>query len=97
VEIQRLTGMRPTEVTIVRTVDLNTTGTIWEYRPARHKLDHLVVERFVMIGLRAQEILKHWIRTDIEAYLFSPVETLEKFHAERRESRKTPVAMERLG
>jgi hypothetical protein len=91
VEIQRLTGMRPTEAAIMRTVDLNTTGAIWEYRPAAHKLDHLDVERIVMIGPRAQEILKPWLRTDIEAHLFSPAETLEEFHAERRERRKTPM------
>ena len=91
VEIQRLTGMRPTEVAIMRTVDLNTTGTIWEYGPSSHKLDHLDVERIVMIGPRAQEISKHWFRTDIEAYLFSPAETLEEFHAERPERRKTPM------
>jgi integrase len=75
----------------MRTVDLNTTGIIWEFRPASHKLDHLDVERVVIIGPRAREILKPWLRTDIEAYLFGPAEILEEFHADRHESRKTPM------
>jgi site-specific recombinase XerD len=90
VEIQWLAGMRPTEVAIMRTIDLNTSGSIWEYRPSFHKLDHHDVERIVMIGPRAQQILKPWLRADMEAYLFSPAETLDEFHAARTELRKTP-------
>ena len=37
VELQLLTGMRNGEVTAMRPVDLNTTGTLWVYTPPRHK------------------------------------------------------------
>ena len=34
VELQRLTGMRPGEVVIMRTCDLDTSGEVWVYTPA---------------------------------------------------------------
>jgi len=37
VEVQRWTGMRPQESYGMRPVVIDTTGTIWEYRPARYK------------------------------------------------------------
>jgi hypothetical protein len=68
--------MRPTEVAIMRTTDLNTSGSIWEYAPSSYKKQHLDAERLVMIGPKAQAVLKSWLRTDLEAYLFCPAETL---------------------
>ena len=37
IELQLLTGMRPGEVTRMRTGDIDTTGQPWVYRPVRHK------------------------------------------------------------
>ncbi len=54
IQLQALTGMRPNEVIAIRCCDLNTSGSIWEYRPLHHKLEHLGVERIVMIGPRAE-------------------------------------------
>src|SRR5262249_7129882 len=48
------------------------------------------VERIIMIGPRAQQILRLWLRADMEAYLFSPAETLDAFNAARTDERKTP-------
>ncbi len=53
IELQRLTGMRPGEVRLMRGCDLDTTGPIWEYRPAAHKTEHHGKERLVAIGPRA--------------------------------------------
>ena len=72
IQLQRLTGMRPGEVLIVRGCDLNTTGEVWEYTPAVHKLEHKGISRVVMIGPAAQEVLRPFLRTDTQAYLFSP-------------------------
>jgi hypothetical protein len=44
----------------------------------------------VPIGPRAQELLKQFFVTDIDAYLFSPVRALEERNAERAANRKTP-------
>src|SRR5262249_42521621 len=38
IQLQRLTGMRPGGVVIMRTMDIDSSGTIWEYRPESHKI-----------------------------------------------------------
>lgn len=72
IQFQRLTGARPGEALLVRGRDLNTSGEVWEYTPPRHKLEHKRMSRVVMIGPVAQAALQPFLRTDIQAYLFSP-------------------------
>jgi integrase len=91
VELQRLTGMRPGEVTILRTGDLDTSGRIWSFRPGSHKTEHHGRERVVYFGPRAQEILSPWLRADLAAYLFSPREAEAERLAEMRRRRRTPI------
>ena len=91
VQLQILTGMRPGEVTTMRTCDLNTSGMIWEYRPASHKTEHHGHEKVVLIGPKAQELLKPWLRTELQAYLFQPCEAEAERHAQRRRNRKKPM------
>ena len=91
VELQRLTGMRPGEVVIMRTMDINTSGSIWEYRPESHKTEHHDKDRVILIGPKAQEILKPWLKTEPTAYLFSPRESMAERADELRKSRKTKV------
>jgi integrase len=64
IQLQRLTGMRPGEVVTMRTMDINTTGAIWEYRPESHKSEHHEKDRIVFIGPKAQAILRSWLRTN---------------------------------
>jgi integrase len=91
IELQRLTGMRPGEVVLVRTCDLATSGRIWEYRPDRHKGEHHEKDRVVYIGPRAQQILKPWLRTNLQEFLFSPRESMAERAAKMRTDRKTRV------
>ncbi len=93
VQIQALTGCRPGEIVIMRGCDLNTTGKIWEYTPRLHKTEHHENDRgrTVYLGPQAQEVLRPWLKADLEAYLFSPDEAVAKMNAERREARQTPV------
>jgi integrase len=98
VELQRLTGMRPGEVCRLRGMDLEVSGAVWVYRPGSdqgpegdHKTAHHGHERMVLIGPRAQEILKPWLKTDLTACLFSPKEAEALRNAARRQSRKSPM------
>jgi integrase len=91
VELQRLTGMRPGEVVIMRTMDINTTGSIWEYRPDSHKTEHHGKDRVIFIGPKAQEILKPWLNSALSSYLFSPRESQAEHAIELRKARKTKV------
>ena len=78
IELQRLTGMRPGEVVLMRTGDIDTTGKVWTYIPHHHKTAYRERQRTVYLGPQAQSIAKPWIKKDLQAYLFSPQE------AERR-------------
>jgi integrase len=97
-ELQRLTGMRPGEVCRLRGVDLEVSGPVWVYRPGsdqgpegEHKTAHHGHEHAVLIGPRAQEVLKPWLKTDLSAYVFSPREAEALRNAARRRSRKSPL------
>lgn len=73
IELQRWTGMRPGEVLIMRSCDLNTSGEIWEYRPESHKTEHHGKERIILVGKNGQDILRPFLCPELDAYLFSPV------------------------
>jgi integrase len=92
VRLQLLTGMRPSEVFNMRSCDLDTSGAVWFYRPPRHKTAYKGKTRVIALGPKAQAVLRPFLRTDLQAYLFSPAEA----EAERRESlaanRKTPIS-----
>ena len=76
IKLQLLTGMRPGEVRIMRSVDLKMSGPVWEYRPSRHKNEHRGQGRVVPIGPKAQAILAPFLKADATAYLFSPINVL---------------------
>jgi integrase len=80
IELQLLTGMRSTEVCIIRPCDIETTGKVWMYRPAFYKTQYLdrEFEKVICIGPRGQEILKPFLKRKLDGYCFSPAETQEK-------------------
>lgn len=90
IELQRLTGMRPGEVVIMRGCDLDIGGRTWVYTPAHHKNAHRGQTRRIYLGPKAQRTLEPWLKTDLSAYLFSPVECEAARQARRAERRKTP-------
>jgi integrase len=91
VELQRLSGMRPGEVTIMRTMDLDMSGSVWEYTPDRHKTEHHDRDRRIYVGPKGQEVLRPWLRADRSVFLFSPAEAEEERRAERRRARRSPM------
>jgi integrase len=91
IELQRLTGMRPAEVRIMRTCDITTSGPTWTYKPQEHKTQHHGRERVIHLGPKAQEILRPWLRPELTAYLFQPREAEAERHSGQRKTRKTPV------
>jgi integrase len=98
VKLQLLTGMRPGEVVVMRGMDLEMTGKVWTYRPGsdqglhgKHKTAHRGQSRVILIGPRAQEVLRPWLRLNLTEYLFQPRETMAQYRAELRLKRKTPL------
>lgn len=92
VSFQRLTGCRPGEVCILRPMDLDRRGKVWEYRPASHKTEHHGKERIIFIGPRAQVVLLPYLLRPADAYCFSPAETVAKHLEARRAARQTPAS-----
>lgn len=84
VQLQRATGMRPGELVRLRPCDIDRTGDVWSYAPARHKCQHLGRVRVVMFGPRAQAVLAPFLARDPQAYCFNPRESV----AELRERQK---------
>jgi integrase len=91
VRLQLATGMRPGEVTVLRTSDIDMAGETWVYKAAAHKMAYRGRERTIYFGPTAQEAVKPWLRTDVNSYLFSPAEADAEFRAEQRVNRKSPV------
>lgn len=91
VQLQRLTGMRPCEVVMLRLCEIDMSRDIWVYEPREHKNAWRGHDRKIPIGPRAQEILRSFLNRDAEAFLFSPIEAAGHQSATRRAARKTPM------
>jgi integrase len=93
IRLQLATAMRPGEVCIMRACDLNMSGPIWEYRPETYKTEHhdVLPSRVIMLGPRAQEIIRPFLGLDMGAYLFSPKRAMTEQMAQRRAGRRTPL------
>lgn len=75
VELQRLTGARPGEILGMRSRDVDTSGAVWLYRPAEHKTQELHGhERVIALGPQAQDVLRPWLRLNVDEPLLSPRE-----------------------
>ncbi|NLS92125.1 MAG: site-specific integrase [Planctomycetaceae bacterium] len=88
-QVQRLAGMRPDELTIMRPRDIERTRDVWIYRPESHKLDWQGIDKEILLGPQAQTLLGPWLEgRDEDAYLFSPKEVAEASYLARRTREK---------
>ena len=91
IQVQLLTGMRPSETCQIRRCDIDTTASVWTYRPAQHKTAWRGKSRAVAIGPAAQQLLKPFFTETAEDYLFSPARAMAERRAEQRAARKSKV------
>ena len=91
IQLQRLAGMRPGEVVVMRPYDVDRSGPVWVYRPAKHKTDYRGHTREIYLGPKAQVVLLPWLLRDAEAYCFSPLEAETERNAIRRQNRESPM------
>ncbi len=89
ISLQRCTGMRPGEVVIMRGCDIDMTGPVWLYRPQHHKTGYRDIAHTVMLGPKAQRIVRAWLKPDVHAYLFNPGEAEAERRAAATKERKT--------
>jgi len=91
VQLTRLSGMRPGEVVLMRTCDVDRSVEPWSYTPESHKTEHHDRDRIIFFGPRAREVLTPWLRNDPTEYLFSPREAEAERVVGMRERRKSKV------
>ena len=85
IRLQLATGMRPGEVCILRTIDIDMTGDVWIYRPSTHKTEAHAVERMILIGPAGQRELEPLLPRDRKkAFVFTPQRAEEERHAALR-------------
>ncbi|MDC0934987.1 site-specific integrase, partial [Pirellulales bacterium] len=89
--LQRLAGMRPAEVCILRPCDVDRSGDVWIYRPSTHKTEHKGRERLIPLGPKARQILTPYLLREPETYCFRPCDSEKKRLEERHANRKTPL------
>lgn len=80
VQLQRFSACRSGEVVVMTTGRIErSSGTVWVYRPERHKTLHHGHERLIYLGPQAQEVLATWLQPDApDAFLFSPRAEMER-------------------
>ena len=91
VRLQRLAGMRPAEVCILRPCDIDSTEDVWIYQPSSHKTEHKDKERLIPLGPQAQAIILRYLARDPETFCFRPCDSEEKRRAKLHASRMTPL------
>ena len=85
IELQVLTAARPGELLRLRPMDIDTSGDPWTVRPEHHKTAHRGRERVILLGPKAQAVVKPFMLRAPDAYMFSPKEAV----AERAAKAKT--------
>jgi integrase len=91
VQLQRLTGARGGELFKLRAADIDMSGPVWKFRPARHKTAHKGYHRTIRFGPQARQILEPFLITDLIAYLFRPADAIAWRNDRARANAKTPL------
>ena len=94
VQVQRMTGMRPSEVCkmTVGAIDWSRGNGLWYYSP-RHKTEGHIGKKPIPLGKPEQELIAPYLvgKKPSEA-VFSPRTAMQEWHAERRANRKTKIS-----
>lgn len=91
VRFQMMTGCRPEEVCALNRNEIDTSGDVWVFQPGTHKTMHLGKLRHVIIGPKAQEVIRSYLLKVHNEFLFSPQDAVDQERAERRSRRSTPL------
>ncbi len=89
--VQVATGMRPSEVCKMRPIDIDRSGSVWMFRPAKHKTAGRGKVKAVPIVGDAREAITDYLQRDPQAYCFSPAESVAWWQAQKRADRKSKV------
>jgi integrase len=94
VQIQWLTGMRPSELCRMTVEDIEKTRVpgLWHYVLKSHKTEEVIGEKVIPLGKSEQALLAPYLTgKSNEAALFSPKTAVIELNAERRKNRKSKI------
>jgi integrase len=99
VRLQLLSGCRPDEVCVLRPMDLDRSDPqCWVYLPGSdqgqhgaHKTAYHEHDRLILLGPKAQEVLRPYLDIEPTAYCFSPARSESQRNFLRRTNRKSPM------
>jgi len=89
--VQVATGMRPSEVCNIRPCDIDRSGAVWMFRPAKHKTANRGKRKAVPLVGDARDAITDYLNRAPHAYCFSPAESMAWFRANQRANRKSKV------
>lgn len=90
----RCSGCRPGEACQLKPVDIERSGEVWRWTLRSHKNAWREHERVIMIGPRAQAILKPYLdrlKRTPHAYCFSPKASERERNRQRKQGRQSPM------
>lgn len=90
----RHSGCRPGEACQLKPVDIERSGDVWKWTLRSHKNAWREHERVIMIGPRAQAILKPYLdqpKRTPHAYCFSPKASERERNRQRKQGRQSPM------
>ena len=93
--VQRLTGMRPSEVFKMRVGEIvkDATHELWHYVRKTHKTERFIGKKVIPLGKPEQELIAPYlVGKTPEAAVFSPRTAMEERNAEKRANRKTKIS-----
>jgi len=95
VQIQYLTGMRPSEIyrMVAGDIDRTRDSELWYYVPGSHKTERFIGKKAIPLGKPEQELIATYLMDKKPgAAVFSPRTAVAELNAERRRNRKTKMS-----
>ena len=92
VRLQLLLGCRPSELTMLRPMDIDRGVDPWRYRPSSHKCEHHDRDRAIFVGPQAQSIISRYLARDAAAFCFQPIDSEQKRRAAVHAGRRVPLS-----
>lgn len=96
VRVHSATGMRPSELCRIKPCDIDRTGPVWMYRPAKHKTAGRGKTRAIPIVGDALDAIVDYMNRDPHSYCFSPAESVAWVQAQKRATRQSKVQPSQL-
>ena len=95
VQVQRLTGMRPSEVCKMRigNIDQTRDSELWYYTPGSHKTEAYIGKKVIPLGKPEQKLIAPYLEgKTAENAVFSPRTAMAERNVEKRAKRKTKIS-----